>query len=126
MAGRYRFILQVVVCLPFVLAWVGGLQEPVFAKIMVIVFLLAPFVIRLVYLKMQPDKRFDNFWRRWSSSTESHYSASRPNYTELYGIQSVCLAGHGRDVQVGGWNDNCSITISDEYPNAAGSLATKV
>jgi hypothetical protein len=58
---RFGFILQMVVCIPFLLAWWGGMPGTIFTKILVVVLLLAPFVIRLVYLKMQPDKTFEGF-----------------------------------------------------------------
>jgi hypothetical protein len=55
------FILQIVLCLFFLLALLGGLKGSAVANIMVIILLVAPFVIRQVYLKMRPDRTFDNF-----------------------------------------------------------------
>jgi Na+(H+)/acetate symporter ActP len=48
-------------CLFFLLALFGGLKGSMVANIMVIILLVAPFVIRLVYLKMRPNRTFDNF-----------------------------------------------------------------
>ncbi len=55
------FILQLVLCLFFLLALLGGLKGSTVANSIIIILLLAPLVIRLVYLKMRRDRTFDNF-----------------------------------------------------------------